>query len=181
MTQQQDQSGTPSGQENTGSEAAPGGRRDGGAASADMEPIGMESASGSPATPASGPSGPAANGSFGSGTYNGQGRVVGPDSPAGAEAGLDAGGEGQGDDLANRLGGDAARGAGMTGAAAVTGDIEAGRSERDEAPAAGAAGAGGPDAGSPGGMGGARARGGIGAGRPPGGVSPIADSPLDQD
>lgn len=127
------------------------------------------------------PNGPAANGSFGSGTYNERGRVVGPDSPAGADLELSAGGEGQGDDLADRLGGDEGRGTGITGAGAASGDTDAGRSERTEASPAGTAGAGEPDAGSPGGMGGVRQQGGTRAGRPPGGVSPMLDSQLDQD
>ena len=80
----------------------------------------------------------------------------------------DAGGEGQGDDLANGLGGgDGATGAGMTGAGSATGDASAMRSE------GGGAGLGGTDAGSPGGMGGVSASGGTGTGRPPGGVSPV--------
>jgi hypothetical protein len=84
----------------------------------------------------------------------------------------DAGGEGQGDDLANALGGGgSATGAGMTGAGAATGDASAMRSEGGGA--AGAAGLGGTDAGSPGGMGGVGASGGTGTGRPPGGVSPL--------
>ena len=71
---------------------------------------------------------------------------------------------------------------GPMGAGAMdrSGDMGAGSSDTDEGEAddGGAdvvtAGAGGPDAGSPGGMGGARTREGAGTGgRPPGGVSPI--------
>jgi hypothetical protein len=156
------------------SDAAPGGKS-GGAAGEDMGPIRMESVGGSPAGESGGgtPGGPASNGSFGSGTYNERGNVTGPDSPAGTDVELDASGQGQGDDLANRLGGGAGRGTGMTGAGAATGDLDSNRSERTDASALSAAGAGGPDAGSPGGMGGARASGGTGTGRPPGGVSPM--------
>jgi hypothetical protein len=117
--------------------------------------------------------GPPSNGSFGSGTYNDRGNVTGPDSPAGADVELDAGGEGQGDDLANRLGGGEGRGTGTPGAGATTGNLGADGSEPSGASAPAADGSGGPDAGSPGGMGGARASGGTGTGRPPGGVSPI--------
>ena len=161
------------------SEAAPGGRS-GGASEADLGPIGTGSVGGSPTGESGGgaPTGPGANGSMGSGTYNEQGTLVGPDSPAGSDVPLDAGGVGQGDDLANRLGGEEGRGAATTGAGAATGDMSAGRSERTDASAQNAAGTGGTDAGSPGGMGGVQARGGTGTGRPPGGVSPMQ---LDQD
>jgi hypothetical protein len=156
------------------SDAAPGGKP-GGAASEDMRPIGMGSVGGSPTGESGGgvPGGPASNGSFGSGTYNERGNVTGPDSPAGADVELDAGGQGLGDDLANRLGGGEGRGTGMSGAGSASGDLDADRSERSGASPAGAAGAGGPDAGSPGGMGGAGVAGGTGTGRPPGGVSPM--------
>jgi hypothetical protein len=116
--------------------------------------------------------GPAANGSLGSGTYNERGDVTGPDSPAGAEADLQAS-EGQGDDRADQLGGGRGEGTGMTGASAVSGDMSASRSEASGSrdPDANAA----PSAGDPGGMGGVRAQGGTGTGRPPGGVSPLED------
>lgn len=157
-------------------EAAPGGRWNQGASEADLGPIGMESAAGSPTGEGGGDieRGPAANGSFASGTYNDRGNMTGADSPAGADVAPDAGGEGQGDDLANRLGGVEARGAGMSGGGAATGDMSADRSEADGANAQNIAGTGGTDAGSPGGMGGVHARSGAtGTGRPPGGVSPI--------
>lgn len=103
-------------------------------------------------------------GSIGTGTYNQAGNVTGPDSPGGGTTD-GAGGEGQGDDLANRLGGGGGSGSGLTGAAAVSGDRSAGRSETTSRPAtAGYT----PDAGAPGGMGGVR-----GPGKAPGGVSPI--------
>ncbi|HEV2079249.1 MAG TPA: hypothetical protein VGR19_05055 [Allosphingosinicella sp.] len=116
--------------------------------------------------------GPASNGSLASGTYNDQGNLTGADSPAGGNAPTDSAGEGQGDDLADRLGGGQGGGAGASGAGASTGDMDAGSSEASDAPASGT---GGPDAGSPGGMGGARSQGGAsgGSGRPPGGVSPM--------
>ena len=93
--------------------------------------------------------------------------MTGPDSPAGDGFMLNQSG-GQGDDLANRLGGDEGRGTGMSGGGAATGAMDADRSE----PAA-ASGSGAPSGGDPGGMGGVGARGGTGTGRPPGGVSPI--------
>jgi hypothetical protein len=122
------------------------------------------------------PSGSGANGSLGSGTYNERGNVTGPDSPAGEGSGQVPEGAGQGDDLANRLGGGSGRGTGLSGAGAATGDLDADRSERTDASATGATGAGGPSAGDPGGMGGAGVSGGTGTGRPPGGVSPLANS-----
>lgn len=108
-------------------------------------------------------------GSLGTGTYNDQGNLTGPDSPAGVDATTSAGGQGQGDDLVNRLGGERA-GGGLSGAGAATGDTSAGRSEPVESaePVA-------PDAGSPGGMGGVHAQGGTGTDRPAGGVSPVPD------
>ncbi|MFN3726299.1 MAG: hypothetical protein ACK4SZ_08340 [Allosphingosinicella sp.] len=93
--------------------------------------------------------------------YAGGGRVVGHDSPAGEDAALDVR-EGQGDDLADRLGGQEGQGSGFIGSGA-SGDARAGRSEAtsEGGPASGFT----PDAGSPGGMGGKSA----------GGVSPIED------
>jgi hypothetical protein len=142
-----------------------------------MDPIGMESARPGPiGEPGGGvETGPAANGSFASGTYNERGDVTGPDSPAGAGEGQ-ASQDGQGDDLANRLGGGSGRGTGMTGAGGATGSLDADRSERTDGSALDAAGAGGPSAGDPGGMGGVRAHGGSVSGRPPGGVSPLGSS-----
>ena len=92
--------------------------------------------------------------------YAGGGRVVGQDSPAGEEADLDVC-EGQGDDLADRLGSEGG-GSGFIGSGA-SGDASAGRSEsaNEGGPASGFT----PDAGSPGGMG----------GKSTGGVSPIED------
>jgi len=74
---------------------------------------------------------------------------------------------GQGDDLADSLGGGEGLGAGTSGASG-SGDAGAARSE-----GGGGTGLGGTDAGSPGGMGGVGARGGTGTGRPPGGISPV--------
>lgn len=103
-------------------------------------------------------------------TYNDQGDLNGPDSPAGDDAGRQAPEEGQGDDLVNRLGGGEGKGAGTSGGGSATGDLDAGRS--DPTSAAPAAAGTGDDAGGPGGMGGVRAGSGSG-GRPPGGVSPV--------
>ncbi len=157
--------------------ARPGGRP-GGPARADQAPLEPRTASPGPIGESGGglASGSGANGSLGSGTYNERGDVTGPDSPAGQGAGQVPEGAGQGDDLANRLGGDAGRGAGLTGAGAASGSLDADRSERTGASAQSAAGAGGPSAGDPGGMGGAGASGGTGMGRPPGGVSPVGGS-----
>jgi len=149
------------------SDASPAGGR-GGASEHDLGPIGMESAGGG----SRGSAGPAA-GSGGDGwrgaTYNDAGQVVGPDSAAGERADLDARGAGQGDDLANRLGGGEGSGAALSGSG-HSGDMEPGRSDADEGSSGGL---GGPDAGSPGGMGGVRARGGTENGNPPGGLSPV--------
>jgi hypothetical protein len=154
------------------SDAAPGGRQS--PAGERMGPIGHESFGGSPVGESGGgaSAGPASNGSFGSGTYNERGNVTGPDSPAGADLRPDAGGEGQGDDLANRLGGGDGTRAGLTGAGAASGDMGADRSERSDAAAQSAAGAGGPSAGDVGGMGGVRG-GASPSSRPPGGMSPV--------
>jgi len=140
----------------------PGGNR-GSNADGDMGAIGMSSAEPGPM----GKGGGDEAGSFGGGgggsqdsSYSGGGNFTGADSPAGENAQLNAGGQGQGDDLADRLGGEP-RGAGMTGGGAVSGDRSPGRSEVD-ANRAGAAGYV-PDPGSPGGMG----------GKAPGGVSPV--------
>ncbi|HEX8442389.1 MAG TPA: hypothetical protein VF631_01945 [Allosphingosinicella sp.] len=166
-----------SGQPGGDNPARPGGQA-GGAASADMDAIGIQSARPGPMGESGGgaETGPAGNGSLASGTYNERGDVTGPDSPAGAGEGESREGEGQGDDLANRLGGGAGRGTGLTGAGGATGDLGADRSERSDASALNAAGAGGPSGGDPGGMGGVRAQGGTGTGRPPGGVSPVGSS-----
>ena len=112
-------------------------------------------------------------------TYDDQGNLTGPDSPAGEQAKPPEPGQGQGDDLADRLGGPSTSlktGAG-TGAAiplgrAGSGNLEAGRSEetRDPAPASGT----GDDAGAPGGMGGPEGRTGNTQDRPPGGNSPVS-------
>jgi hypothetical protein len=154
------------------SDAAPGGRTS--PAGEELGPIGNSSFGGSPVGEAGGgqESGPASNGSFGSGTYNERGNVTGPDSPAGSEFKGNAGGQGQGDDLANRLGGGDNARTGLAGAGAATGDMRADRSERTEASAQDAAGAGGPSAGDVGGMGGVRGHTGASS-RPPGGVSPL--------
>lgn len=113
--------------------------------------------------------GPGSAGSLGTGTYDDTGNLTGPDSPAGEKADLDAHGEGQGDDLANRLGGGQGRGVGLSGGGAATGDMSAASSERADAGEEPVA----TDPGGPGGMGGVRSAGGTGIGRPPGGVSPI--------
>lgn len=82
--------------------------------------------------------------------------------------------QGQGDDLADALGGgEGETGAGIAGGAA-SGDASAGRSEGGGGAASGL---GGADAGSPGGMGGVGVAGGTGTGRPPGGVSPLQNDP----
>jgi hypothetical protein len=162
-------------------EAAPGGRTS--PAGEELGPIGMESAGGSP-TGESGsgaPSGPAAEGSFASGTYNERGNVTGPDSPAGSDASLaSAEGEGQGDDLANRIGGGDNARTGLSGAGAATGDMGADRSERSNASAQDASGAGGPSAGDVGGMGGVRGH-TAASSRPPGGESPLQHDPNRRD
>jgi len=142
--------------------ARPGGRRDS-AVAEDMGPIGMSSATPGPMGPGGGgePRGPGSGGSQDSG-YTAGGRPVGHDSPAGEDAALEVH-EGQGDDLAQRLGGGERTGAGLSGSGAVSGDMSAGRSEdsSEGGPAAGYT----PDAGSPGGM----------SGKSAGGVSPIED------
>jgi hypothetical protein len=150
------------------------GGRPGGPAEADQGAIGLGTVGGSPSGEAGGdmPSGPGANGSLGSGTYNERGNLTGPDSPAG-ENFMFTPGEGQGDDLANQLGGGEGRGTGMTGGGAATGAHDADRSRPDPESALGSAGAGAPSGGDPGGMGGVHAGGGTGTGRPPGGVSPV--------
>jgi hypothetical protein len=154
------------------SDAAPGGRTS--PAGEELGPIGTSSYSGSPTGPSGGgtSAGPASNGSFGSGTYNERGNVTGPDSPSGADFKGDAGGQGQGDDLANRLGGGDGTRTGLTGAGATSGDMRADRSEATGASAQNAAGAGGPSAGDVGGMGGVRGHTGASS-RPPGGMSPV--------
>jgi hypothetical protein len=103
-------------------------------------------------------------------TYDDTGDLNGPDSPAGGDAAARAPQQGQGDDLAGRLGGGEGRGAGASGDPGA-GDLGAGSSEESAARPA-AAGIG-EDPGGPGGMGGAGAAGGTGTGRPPGGLSPI--------
>ena len=90
-------------------------------------------------------------------------------------------GGGQGDDLADVLGGREGGGAG-TQEVAKSGDMSAGRSERSDAGAPTAAGArGGGDAGSPGGMGGVRGGMPNPDHRPNGGVSPLQNSSGDND
>lgn len=155
------------------SDASPAGRTS--PAGDDMRPLDMGSVGGSPVGESGGgaATGLGGQGSFASGTYNERGNVTGPDSLAGEAADRVAAGNDQGDDLANRMGsGENAR-TGLTGAGAATGAMNADRSEGTGAFAQDAAGAGGTDAGSPGGMGGVRAQGGTGTGRPPGGVSPL--------
>jgi hypothetical protein len=160
-----------------GSSAASAAGRDS-PAGGDKGPIGMASAGGSPVGEAGGgaPTGPGGQGSLGSANYNERGNVTGPDSPAGSNAAIGLPREGQGEDLANRLGGGDNPRTGLTGAGSVSGDMSADRSE-----ATGEAGAGAPDAGSPGGMGGVHAQGGTGTGRPPGGVSPLQDGQGDRE
>ena len=114
-------------------------------------------------------------GSMGSGTYNERGNVTGPDSPAGSDASLKVE-EGQGDDLANRLGGGEGTGTGLSGAGAATGDMDSDRSGRTEGSAQAAAGAGGPSAGDVGGMGGVGGH-TAASSRPPGGESPLQNDP----
>jgi hypothetical protein len=148
--------------EASGSAASPAGR-EGGAAAPDQGDIGTSSARPGPMG-AGGGGHAGGSGSMGTGTYNQAGNVTGPDSPGSGAAG-GAAGEGQGDDLANRLGGGEGSRSGVTGSAAVSGDMRAGRSEMTSRPAAAGYT---PDAGAPGGMGGVR-----GSGKSPGGVSPI--------
>lgn len=110
----------------------------------------------------------AANGSLASATFNDRGNVTGPDSPAGDELAQGPQGEGQGDDLANRLGGGEAESGALFGDRAASGDMRAGRSEPADAgdPSIG------PSAGDVGGMGGVHGH-TAGTGRPPGGMSPV--------
>lgn len=100
------------------------------------------------------------DGATGGGT-SGTGGIEGPTAKG------QSGGGGQGDDLADALGGSDSR-AGMSGAGAETGDMSAGRSE---GPRGSGAGAGGPGGGDPGGMGGIATRGSESTAG--GGVSPI--------
>lgn len=111
------------------------------------------------------PTGAAGQGALASGTYNDRGDVTGPDSPARGGAAKPSRGAGQGDDLADRLGGGEGRGTGL-GGGGTTGAMNADRSGGSDTSAA-------PSGGDPGGLGGARAAGGTGTGRPPGGVSPV--------
>ena len=166
-----DRSDTSGGQPSR-NEAAPAGRNS--PAGEELGPIGDQSKTPGPMGESGGGEsiGPGSNGSFASGTYNERGNVTGLDSPAGPDATPDAGGEGQGDDLANRLGGGDNSRAGLTGGGAATGNMNADRSEASAASAQDAAGAGGPSAGDVGGMGGVRGH-TSGRGRPPGGSSPL--------
>lgn len=111
---------------------------------------------------------PAPTGGSRGATYNDQGDLTGPDSER-AEA--PAAGEGQGDDLADRLGGEAGTGAAIPLGRAGSGDMDDGLSEQtgEDAPARGT----GDDAGAPGGMGGVHGRTGTAQDRPPGGNSPV--------
>jgi hypothetical protein len=104
-------------------------------------------------------------------TYNDQGDLTGPDSPAGEGAAQPEPGQAQGDDLADRLGGGEGKGAAIPLGRAGSGNLEGGRSEetRDPAPASGT----GDDAGAPGGMGGPEGRTGNPQDRPPGGNNPV--------
>lgn len=117
------------------------------------------------------------DGFIGSGHGGNTAGTGGPDHGSMGEGAADVpAGAGQGDDLADALGGREGGGAG-TPAAGETGDIGAGRSERSDADAPAAAGAGGgADAGSPGGMGGVRGGMPNPDHRPNGGVSPIQSS-----
>jgi len=81
-------------------------------------------------------------------------------------------GEGDGDDVANRLGGLTGGGIGSANAAG-SGDASAGRSSADDAPGSGAG--VGDDPGSPGGMGGVRGGMPNPDHRPNGGVSPMGN------
>lgn len=145
------------------------GGRPGSPASADTAPVGLESARPGPVGPGGGERASGGGGSLAASTYNDRGDVTGPDSEGGTATSIQSG-AGQGDDLANRLGGGEGRGAGMTGGGAATGDAQA---ERSESSARDSIGAGAPSGGDPGGMGGVRVQGGTGTGRPPGGVSPL--------
>ena len=114
---------------------------------------------------------PAPTGGSRGATTNDQGDLTGPDSPAGEQAAQPQAGEGQGDDLADRLGGDAGTGAAIPLGRAGSGDMDDGSSEATgaDAPASGT----GDDAGAPGGMGGVHGRTGNAQDRPPGGSSPV--------
>ena len=114
------------------------------------------------------------------------GGTAGTGQPEATPDGAKRAGEGQGDDLANRLGGGERSGAGLA-AGAGSGSLDAGDSTpagpdpgagSDDAnpagPDPGNMGLGSPSAGDVGGMGGAGAP--RATGRPPGGVSPIQDS-----
>lgn len=149
-------------------EASPGGIRDSSAAGVDLPQTGAETAR----SPSGEPSGGVQEGSLGAATYNDDGRIVGPDSPAGRQAHLRADGDAQGDELADRLGGGEGRGTGLNGAGSGTGDASAGRSagQSEDRAARGI----GEDPGGPGGMGGSRTS--IrGSSRPPGGESPLGE------
>jgi hypothetical protein len=150
-------------------EASPGGRRNVGAAGDDLPQNDMRSVGSSPSGE---PEGSAQEGSSGASTYNDRGRVVGPDSPGG-DISREASG-GQGDDLANRLGGGEGGGAGLN-ANGASGDMSATSADPTDEDDLLRAGSAGPDAGSPGGMGGVRSRPDA-SGRPPGGVSPVQPS-----
>ena len=104
-------------------------------------------------------------------SYNDQGDLTGADSPAGEQAAQPGAGEGQGDDFADRLGGEAGNSAAIPLGRAGSGDLEDGRADETgtDAPASGT----GDDAGAPGGMGGPQGRTGNVQDRPPGGSSPV--------
>jgi len=145
----------------------PGGKWNTGAAGHDLP---QNEVSGLDQHPDGVPTGGVQEGSNDPSTFNDQGRVVGPDSPAG-DIGVDGRGDGQGDDLANRLGGEEGRGTGITGGGAATGDMRSASSDEADADGPREGGTGGPDAGSPGGLGGVHDR-MQGSSRPPGGSSP---------
>jgi hypothetical protein len=163
-----------------GGDASSGGARDTGAARDDLpqNDLGVDA-------PRPGASDRGPQGSISTADTSDFGRVVGPDSPAGGQAELRRqGGDAQGDALANRLGGGEARGIGMSGAGAATGDLSAGSSDEgdvvaedraaalaDAAPAKG--GSAGPGTGYAGGNDEAELH-PVGS-RPPGGDSPVPD------
>src|SRR5690349_14562966 len=113
--------GAPSDQGRGRSDASPIGRASPPAGG--IDPAGLDSRGGSPTGPAGGGATDktGAEGSLGSSTYNDQGDVTGLDSPAGDEAQALAG-EGQGDNLADPLGGGDNTLTGLSGAGSVTGD-----------------------------------------------------------
>ena len=113
------------------------------------------------------------DGFIGSGHGGNTAGTGGPEHGSAGEGGADVPtGAGQGDDLADALGGREGGGA-DTPSANESGDLSGGSSEVAASDVPAAAGGGAPDAGSPGGMGGVRGGMSNPDHRPNGGVSPI--------